>query len=127
MTIIPPYYKGVLASNGHEYKAVALWDFLEKVNFHPTQVIFMDDQLHNVQELSDFFAIQHPQINFIGLHYTLIPDAIAKEGNSPPIAKKVVSAWKEAYAAFLKLYMPWQKGHPTAPHIPHLATKGEEG
>lgn len=113
----PTFYKGVLASNGHEYKAVALWDFLEKVNFRAKQVIFMDDQLHNVKELSDFFAAQHPEIDFIGLHYTLIPDAIAKEGNSPSIAAKVISAWKEAYAAFLKLYVPWQKKHPTAPSL----------
>lgn len=46
----PRFYKGILASAAHP-KGEVLQAFLEKIDWHPSEVVFLDDQLKMVQSV----------------------------------------------------------------------------
>ena len=63
----PPVYKaGVLITSLHD-KGPVLIDFFEAVHWKPKRVIFIDDQMANIQSVTKSLE---GQIQVIGIHYT---------------------------------------------------------
>lgn len=63
----PLYKQGILfclQSN----KGQVLRTFLEKINWVPTKVVFIDDKINNLQSVQEELKIKN--IQYIGLHYT---------------------------------------------------------
>lgn len=62
----PAFFQGILFSDNFG-KARVLLSFLDKVQFHPKKVVFVDDKLKNLVEVED--ALTERGIDFVGFHY----------------------------------------------------------
>lgn len=64
------YLDGILFVNGTLVsKGEALLSFLEKIHFHPNQVIFIDDREENLKSVMASLQTLNPSIEYIGLHF----------------------------------------------------------
>lgn len=96
----PEFYKGIFLTDGKKYKAAALHGFLEKAEFSPKKIIFMDDEMGNVQEINEFMATMLPEVEFLGIHYTQIPDAIKSHGITAEKEAAIIKEWKVLWGDF---------------------------
>jgi hypothetical protein len=63
---LPPLYKeGILYTNQYQ-KGAVLKAFLEQINLHPTEIIFIDDRIHNIKSVEAF--CRSANIQFTGIH-----------------------------------------------------------
>lgn len=80
---IPLFKKGILFSCMISKEKV-LKGFLEQVNFKPSSILFVDDQLSHLLEVKSYCKTIN--IPFIGCHYT----AVAIQALSKPLNKEIV-------------------------------------
>jgi len=62
----PIYYKGIIFTNGYP-KAEVLRDFLEEVEFVPSEIFFIDDHMEYVKSMA--VLCKHKKISFHGYYY----------------------------------------------------------
>jgi len=62
----PVFHKGVIPTS-HCTKGEALVGFLNRINWWPTRIIFIDDKIENLKEVAQI--AKERNINFLGLHY----------------------------------------------------------
>lgn len=65
----PVYNRGVIFAEGFS-KADVLSAFLQKINYQPSQVVFIDDMFSNLQQMQDKLALQ--RIPYQGYYYVKV-------------------------------------------------------
>jgi hypothetical protein len=78
----PEYREGVLFSNNKQDKGTVLRAFLEKVNYRPNHIIFVDDLVDNlvdVQRTADEMGISCVALHYLGAYGVATPE-VASEG-----------------------------------------------
>jgi hypothetical protein len=64
----PEFKQGILAANG-EQKGAALIAFLQKIDYKPNTIIFVDDREKNIQDVEKSLSQYNAKIKFIGIIY----------------------------------------------------------
>ena len=68
------FYKGVLSVEPYNNKGKKLLEFFEKINYTPKAVIFVDDELHYVEDVRQ--TMKERNISFIGFRYGAADDTV---------------------------------------------------
>lgn len=64
------YQEGILFVNGRVIsKGTALLSFLEKIDFSPKKIIFIDDREENLKSVEEALQTLERSIEFLGIHY----------------------------------------------------------
>ena len=68
----PILYRGIIFSNGDDVfnnKGLVLNEFLCRTNANKKCIIFIDDNIHNLIDINQTLAVNHPEIDFYGIYF----------------------------------------------------------
>lgn len=85
------YTQGVLFCNGINSKGKTVRSFFAKLKLYPKKIVFIDDNLRDLQEIEGILTQMEEKIEFVGLHFVG-----AENYPSPPIAEKAfIREWQQ--------------------------------
>jgi hypothetical protein len=67
------FKNGILFTSGTD-KGKALFTLLEKINYHPKKIVFVNDKLSHLKEVE--IACENNKISFVGVRYSFLDDKI---------------------------------------------------
>lgn len=96
----PMFYSGVLCSNGDyqrqteaSAKGKVLCEFLKKVNWTPTKIVFIDDKRYHLEEMEQTLHEFDPHITYQGLHYIGAQSILSPQVDEGMIEEKWEKLW----------------------------------